>query len=265
MLPIYLDPALQACIMAELNLLISTATNNFLLEEADAGRLDPQVIEKAKKDYKAKHGVDVVEFLFDTVTQYQVVKANYENVMFHEELEENMFAIMVGMEKWGNIVAIISKGILCNTHETITRCVYGMRTPLLMLRAPWTAITALYAIQLKTLQGLLDGSQARRLRMTAPQVSNHSGVQRPGAYMYRKRSIDGIPLVDKYPGIDNAVERLALRPERGNPQCDIALPPRMPHPIRRFRRTMNPTQPATVDGPGPAVPTDRRHGQFNRS
>jgi hypothetical protein len=263
---ISVDPAAQARIWADLNLLLATVTNRFLLYEADAGRLDPQIVNKARNDYEAKYGTPMVEFFFDVVTQYELVKSNFETVMFHEELEENMYAIQAGFEKWGRIAEMISRGVLCQPDNNLYRCVHGLKTPLLMMRAPSQHTDALHEVQVKTLQAIGQRREVRHMDETAPQPAPPYPA-RAGDYMYLKRSIYDFTIYI-YESMEAVVLRMKTREDGQRvPNTTTQLPPKLPTPAYRPRRIVNfnAAHYANVDGPGSSVRNEGRHGRSDRT
>lgn len=222
-----LDPATQARILADLELVLVTTVNNFLINMANSQRLCPEIVMRFSNDWKARGFPPVVEFLYDCRTQYALVIANWYRVQFHDKYHHNIFARDSAVQAWAAIVQDLSVHSFCLPDQVIISRLYEMPNVLTMLGASEKALAAVGDLKLKT--------QEKIGRRKAAIFTKREGPFRPrvprwGDGLYHKRDLSVDSALDAYEGIEAAVANMPVAPSM-----------------------------ALVDGPGPSV---RKHDRI---
>jgi hypothetical protein len=128
-----LDPAFQAYVLGQIEGILVTSTNSFLLHSGKMGRLDRGLVDQFACNWKESGRAPVVDFFYDCQTQRQLVLRNAATVKFNNA-DNNRFAR--ALELWSALVAALSPRVLCLTDKVILGHVYALPEVLRMLRAP---------------------------------------------------------------------------------------------------------------------------------
>ncbi|KIY04034.1 uncharacterized protein Z520_00726 [Fonsecaea multimorphosa CBS 102226] len=162
-----LDPATQARILGDIELLLVTATNNFLVHEANAGHLNPEIVMRFSHDWQARGLRPVVEFLYDCRTQYNLVLANIHTVKFSANCEQSSYLRESGMEAWSAILDDVAVHAFCLPDDIVVKHLFALPQVLRMLRAPESAEAAVRGLQLKTSAKINERLALARARKAA--------------------------------------------------------------------------------------------------
>ncbi|EXJ63387.1 uncharacterized protein A1O5_11436 [Cladophialophora psammophila CBS 110553] len=226
-----LDPATQARILGDVELILVTATNNFLVHEANAARLNPEIVMRFSHDWRA-HGLrPVVEFLYDCRTQYHLVLANMHTVEFSTTCSQSVHLRDSCMQVWSTIVDDVSVHAFCLPDDIVVKHLYALPQVLRMLRAPQSAHLAVRGLQLKTSAKIAERKALGRARKAA---RGPFAVRVPqyGDGLFHRRDISVDSEEDVFGGLEAVVAN-------------------MPAPASLA---------AALDGPGPTVRKDDRVG-----
>jgi hypothetical protein len=216
------DAAVQAWVWSELGLMLATATNNFLLREADAGRLDVLIVTRALIDHEAKYRTPVFEFWVDLETQLQIVTSNYKSILFHPAFQKNKgHTDLTLTEEWPNLIGNITSGFLCHPDSIVLGSIKNVQTILQMLCAPAPILEAWHVLHCKVHQAMDDNTRAGRVSGVAPRYHARTFPPPAGAEMYRKREAPS----RHYGGLADAEVRMRLRRESVLPNEAHELPP----------------------------------------
>ncbi|KAI1608165.1 hypothetical protein EDD37DRAFT_183790 [Exophiala viscosa] len=222
------DPPLQVRIWSELGIMLATATNEWLLRQAHAGRLDVLLVTRAMIAHEDKYQSPAFEFWVDLETQLQIVTANYETVLFHPAFEMSASSIELKVfTDWPYLVRNIMAANYQYPNSVVLGSVQDIKPILQMLSAPVPILEAWHVLHCKVHQALDDNTRAGRVSAVLPQYYG-----RIGTYVYRPREAPS----RHYGGLADAEERMRLR--RGSVLGNEAynLPPRPAAPIQRQRR-----------------------------
>ncbi|KIX08644.1 uncharacterized protein Z518_03301 [Rhinocladiella mackenziei CBS 650.93] len=253
-----LEPAHQARIFADLQVMLNVSANKFLIEEANAARLNPETVVGFAKDWKTKHGDPVVEFLYDVEVQYRLVLANLKTIKFRGRFENNYVAVNASLCTWVAYAQNLTQGILCLSDDVVTKYVYDLPPLLEMLGASEITRAALTDLQLRVM-GLLGArtwlyEQEQRAKSPYPSTINQYGDG-----LYHKRSIQDPSPHDMHHGIEYAVRTMPpVKIPAGFPTSNAPAIYAPKHPSAQ-PKTVNAQHPATPDqpvsegGPGPTT------------
>ncbi|OAP62813.1 hypothetical protein AYL99_02040 [Fonsecaea erecta] len=208
--PVSLEPATQARILGDIELFLVTATNNFLVHEANAARLDAEIVWRFSRDWKARGLRPVVEFLYDCRTQYHLVLANMHSVQFSATCERSFYLRDSGMEAWGAIVADLAVHAFCLPDDVVVRHLYALPQVLRMLRAPESALATARGLQLQTSAKINERLATDRARKAA---RGPLAVRVPqyGDGLFHRRDISVGSEEDVFGGLEAVVANMSAR------------------------------------------------------
>lgn len=194
--------------MADLEIFIVTTTNNFLIKEANSGRLSPEIVMRFQHEWKARGHLPVVEFLYDAATQFRLVMANYQTVKFAGEFRHNIYARDSAIQVWDLIVHDLSIHSFCRPDRLLQRHVYDLARVLEMLGAGHQTLDALKDLQLKTTRKIFDRKVLLAFRK---QERGPLYVRAPqyGDDLYHKRDISvSSSSAEDFEGIEHVVANM---------------------------------------------------------
>ncbi|OAL21658.1 hypothetical protein AYO20_11330 [Fonsecaea nubica] len=226
-----LDPATQARVLGDMELLLVTATNNFLVHEANAARLNPEIVMRFSNEWRARGLRPVVEFLYDCRAQYHLVLANMHTVRFSTTCEESFYLRDSCMEVWSTILVDVAVHAFCLPDDIVVKHLYALPQVLRMLRAPESALAAVRGLQLKTSAKITERKAVGCARRAA-RGPFAIRVPQYGDGMFHRRDISVESEEDMFGGFEAVVAN-------------------MPAPASLV---------AALDGPGPTVRKDDRVG-----
>src|SRR5947207_9709092 len=99
-IPISMEPPAQAKLYIEVELMLCSTTNNFLLCQRDEGRMSVESLAKITEAWKNKGRPQVVEFMFDWATQRDLVLYNIKTFRFFGDRAESSVTIDSVMYMW---------------------------------------------------------------------------------------------------------------------------------------------------------------------
>ncbi|KAK4935743.1 hypothetical protein LTR10_023243 [Elasticomyces elasticus] len=222
------DPPLQARIFSELGIMLATATNKWLVRQANAGRLDVLLVTRAMIAHEDKYQNPVFEFWVDLETQLQIVTENYETVLFATAFEKSASSIQLQVfTNWPFLVRNITSANYQHPDSIVLGAVQEIKTILQMLNAPVAILEAWHVLHCKVHQAMDDNQRAGRVSAVQPQYRG-----RIGTYVYRPREAPS----RHYGGLADAEERMRLRHGSVLGNEAYTLPPSPAVPIWRQRR-----------------------------
>ncbi|KIW33457.1 uncharacterized protein PV07_00308 [Cladophialophora immunda] len=204
-----LDPATQARILGDIELMLVTATNNFLVHEANAARLNPEIVMRFSNEWKARGLRPVVEFLYDCRTQYNLVLAHIHTVQFSATCEQCFYLRDSGMEAWSGIVEDVGVHAFCLPDDVVVKNLYALPQVLRMLRAPESAVATVRGLQLKTSAKI---SERKALGRARKEARGPFAVRLPqyGDGLFHRRDISVASDEDVFGGIEAVVANMPV-------------------------------------------------------
>jgi hypothetical protein len=134
--PISLDPAYQARLQGDLELLIVVSANRFILREVKNGRITRHSIEKVRRYWEGRNLAQVVEYQFDQSTQRALILENLQTVHFCGAHFQNSVATSTSLLAWGTIAREMSVRTFCTGDSVIRKWLKDVPGILEMLGAP---------------------------------------------------------------------------------------------------------------------------------
>jgi hypothetical protein len=149
--PISLDSLTQAKLYSDVEFMICSSANNFLVGQHSAGRVSRESIKKTSDFWVSKNRPQVVEFQFDQATQRQLVLSNVRNLDFHGESATSPILLHSNLQNWKAIVKEMSVRTFCLPDSAIRKHLHDIHKILDMLGAPLSTFLAFQELQMRTL------------------------------------------------------------------------------------------------------------------
>jgi hypothetical protein len=158
-LSVCLDPPFQAKVYAELEAMICTTANRYLLREVAAGRVSTKSIAKVSAYWSSKNRPQVIEFLYDQATQLDLISYNLATLKFYGESAESAFVLSATMLSWKTMAKEMSVRTFCVADSAVRKHMRDAHKILEMLGAPSATILAFQKLQLKTLVKMYETAE----------------------------------------------------------------------------------------------------------
>jgi hypothetical protein len=164
--PISLDPAYQARLQVDVELLVCVSANKFLLHEAREGRISKDSINKVRRGWEAKNRPQVLEYHFDQTTQRELILANFRTVQFHGPVATDPIALNSAMLSWGTMAKEMSIRTFCTADSALKKQLHDAQRVLEMLGAPLVTCLAFESLHVKALATMTRRQKERLARKT---------------------------------------------------------------------------------------------------
>ncbi|MCJ1288191.1 hypothetical protein MMC26_007546 [Xylographa opegraphella] len=133
---ISLDAMTQARLYAELELMLMTTINGYLMIESEESRLDKKSVVKIMERWSKSGRSKPKDFMFDFETQLSIMKANLTTLRFHGLAQGDYLRIDAMLTGWMALAARLSRRTLCNPDVEIRNYLYNILNILELLGAP---------------------------------------------------------------------------------------------------------------------------------
>lgn len=145
--PVSLDPPNQARLYSELELMICSIANQYLLVQKAENRMSSESVMAATELWHKKNRPQVLEFRFDQSTQWKLVWDNFKNFRFYGPNAENVMRMHAMMNSWKVMASEMSIRTFCAPDSMIKKHLNDSHMVLEMLDAPTVAFEALNRMQ----------------------------------------------------------------------------------------------------------------------
>lgn len=185
--PVSLDPAYQARVIEDTELMLVITANRFLLREAKAGRLSAETIARTRKGWEQRNLPQVVEYQFDQATQRELVLANISTVQFCGNPSRDAILLNTALHAWGKMALEMRVRTYCSADSVFRKYLNDTRHILEMLGAPLITTVAYDDMSMKVLHYMNKRQHERlqRKKASTGTTSSHarstSGASEPGA------------------------------------------------------------------------------------
>lgn len=176
--PISLDSFTQAKLYSDMELMICSSANHFLVGQHRVGRVSRESIKKVNNFWGSKNRPQVVEFQFDQATQRQLVLSNIRTLDFHGESATNPILLRSNLQNWKAIVKEMNVRTFCLPDSAVRKHMYDIHKILDMLGAPLSISLAFQELQTQTLSLMREEMKKSHHRRSYHSVS--SGVRSAG-------------------------------------------------------------------------------------
>ncbi|KAI9894586.1 MAG: hypothetical protein M1814_001940 [Vezdaea aestivalis] len=129
-------PALdQSLILTEVELMIQSATNEFLKAQVALSNLSSDSVSKTFDGWRKRGRSGVIEFRFDVVTQRDLVLENEQTVRFYGPTDYDLVKRVIVINNWKALVAVLKVRSFCHPDSVVKRAVVDSHRILEMLGA----------------------------------------------------------------------------------------------------------------------------------
>ncbi|MCJ1403557.1 hypothetical protein MMC11_006780 [Xylographa trunciseda] len=118
---ISLDAPTQARLYAELELMITMTTNNYLNNELKGSRINKKSLVKIAERWIKSGRIKPIDFMFDLETQLAIVRANSSTLRFHGPAQGDYLRINATLAGWSTTVTKLNHRTLCNPDMEIRK------------------------------------------------------------------------------------------------------------------------------------------------
>jgi hypothetical protein len=191
--PISLDPAYQARLQADVELLICVSANKFLLHEAHHGRISKDSVNKVRRAWESRNLPQVLEYHYDQATQRELILANFRTIRFHGQFANDPVALNSAMLSWGTLAKEMSVRTFCTADSAVKKQMHDAQRVLEMLGAPLVTCLAFEQLHVRALAAMTKRQKERWVRKQADSrgharnVSNISKASRSQNGPYPRR------------------------------------------------------------------------------
>ncbi|KAJ5697858.1 hypothetical protein N7488_011542 [Penicillium malachiteum] len=149
-----LDPDTQVKLFSQLEMMICTTANNFLLRQYYEGHVSQHSINKVSHQWRSKNRPHVNQFCFDQGTQRELVMENRRTIIFTGGFVNNSLMFYTTMRNWKAIAMEMRARTFCLPDSAIRKILYEIHGIFEMLEA-----------SLPTLQKLNEMTACAQLKM----------------------------------------------------------------------------------------------------
>lgn len=146
-----LDPAAQAKLYSEMEVMICLSANDFLIQQHSENRLSSDSLKKTNSFWGSKNRPQVVQFHFDQATQRRLILSNLRSLQFNGECSTNPILLSANLHNWKSIVKEMSVRTFCAPDSVIRKHLHDIHKILDMLGAPPSTFLAFEELQMRTL------------------------------------------------------------------------------------------------------------------
>ena len=162
--PISTDYVDQMRLYGEIELMLTTVINDFLIGQMAAGHMSLSSIQKIARDWHQKSRPQVLDFHFDLPTQFELIKLNTDTFRFHGEEGNNGMKQAVMFNCLRGIVRELSIRTFCAPDSVIKKVMHDCWRVIEMMGAKPESFMLLQHIQGVTLKKIGDMCKQRRDR-----------------------------------------------------------------------------------------------------
>ena len=136
----------------ELELLLQTVANTFLLSQKSAGLMSPASVAKVSRIWHNKNRPQVLEFRFDFATQLDLVKLNLTNFRFCGDRAEDALHRAALLNSWKGIARELGVRCFCAPDAAVKKMLHDSYKVLEMLGAQAPFFVLLQGMQRRALE-----------------------------------------------------------------------------------------------------------------
>ncbi|KAL8725314.1 MAG: hypothetical protein Q9181_006459 [Wetmoreana brouardii] len=159
--PVSLSPPEQARFYADAELMICATANKYLITQKEEGRMSYESIAKVTSSWAQKNRPQVIDFMFDQLTQRDLILYNIKTFRFYGPNAENGVNMNAMLNCWKTLAKEMSVRTFCTGDSTIRKQIQDIYKILEMLGAPMVTFMAFQQIQVKVLKTMREQQQKR--------------------------------------------------------------------------------------------------------
>lgn len=122
-----MDTQTQAKLYSELEVMICSTENGFILQEYYDGRVSQDSINKVNAAWNSKNNHHVVEFRYDQATRRELILATRRNMEFTGDSSRFPIHLQTNLQNWKKIAHEMSFRTFCLPDSAIRKHLYDIR------------------------------------------------------------------------------------------------------------------------------------------
>ncbi|KAI4096849.1 MAG: hypothetical protein LQ344_000649 [Seirophora lacunosa] len=182
--PVSLSPPEQAKFYSEAELMIVATANNYLIIQKDEGRMSYESVVKITNFWAQKNRPQVIDFMFDQLTQRDLILSNLKTFRFYGPNAENPMSMNAMMNSWKTLAKEMSVRTFCTADSTIRKQIQDIYKILELLGAPMVTFMAFQQIQVRILK-IMRERQKERDELEAIKFGVERKWEPPGGFDLR--------------------------------------------------------------------------------
>ncbi|KAL8696932.1 MAG: hypothetical protein Q9224_002543 [Gallowayella concinna] len=159
--PVSLSPPEQAKFYCDAELMICATANKYLVIQHEEGRMSHESIKKVTDIWAQKNRPQVIEFMFDQLTQRDLILYNLKTFRFYGPNAESLVRMHGMMHAWKTLAREMSIRTFCTGDSTIRKQIQDIYKILEMLGAPMVTFMAFQQIQINALKTMREQQRLR--------------------------------------------------------------------------------------------------------
>ncbi|KAL8812804.1 MAG: hypothetical protein Q9223_007198, partial [Gallowayella weberi] len=159
--PVSLSPPEQAKFYSDAELMICATANKYLVTQHEEGRMSHESIKKITDLWAQKNRPQVIEFMFDQLTQRDLILYNLKSFRFYGPNAENLVSLHGMMQAWKTLAREMCIRTFCTGDSTMRKQMQDIYKILEMLGAPMVTFLAFQQIQLDVLRKMREQQRLR--------------------------------------------------------------------------------------------------------
>ncbi|KAL8693605.1 MAG: hypothetical protein Q9218_001605 [Villophora microphyllina] len=179
--PVSLGPPEQAKFYSDAELMICATANQYLIIQKEEGRMSFESIAKVTSVWSQKNRPQVIDFMFDQLTQRDLILYNIKTFRFYGPYAENAVKINAMLNCWKTLAKEMSVRTFCTGDSMMRKQIQDIYKILEMLGAPMVTFMAFQQIQVRALKTMRD-EQERRDQQEAIQFGVERKWEPPGGF-----------------------------------------------------------------------------------
>ncbi|KAJ5747055.1 uncharacterized protein N7511_008751 [Penicillium nucicola] len=151
----------QVKLYAELEYLIVTTANRFLMHEYYDGNISDLSIRRLNKEWISKNRPGVPEFCFDQSTQRELIFANRQSVKFGGGACANPMLLHAIFSNWKSVCVETNVRSFCLPDSAVRKHLHDIEGILELLNAPSSTMEAMQTLAMRTREEILQVRASR--------------------------------------------------------------------------------------------------------
>lgn len=173
-----LSPPEQARVDMELELSLVHTANSFLMSQFRQGRMAVESIKKVSDAWRSKGRHPVIEFMYDQVTQRELVVANQHNFRFHGERAGDEIRINAMLYNWKQVSTLMAIRTFCNADTIILKLIFDIEQILELLGATEPILLRLQHIRAQASESMRVARRKENEKPTSQQYGGNKALDR---------------------------------------------------------------------------------------
>ncbi|KAJ5546103.1 hypothetical protein N7494_003688 [Penicillium frequentans] len=161
-LQVSLAPNCQAKLYSDLEVMICTSANDFLLRQYYDGRISQYSVNKVLQQWGSKNRPQVYQFHFDQTTQRELILENRRTLDLNGGCSTNAMQFHSSMQSWKAIATEMSARTFCLPDNAIRKNLFEIQQILDMLSAPVSTLRELNDLSSWAQSQMFEASELSR-------------------------------------------------------------------------------------------------------